>query len=86
MLLAERKGGKLIPSHELVSRFGRFFTAGRLIISAQDGERWLMGHELRRRNIPTGVVLVQDEQGRLLGRGKVVGERIRNLLPRRLVY
>ena len=45
-----------------------------------------MGQELRRRNIPTGVVLVQDEQGRLLGRGKVVGERIRNLLPRRLVY
>jgi 16S rRNA (cytosine1407-C5)-methyltransferase len=86
MLIAERKGGKLIPSHELVSRFADRFTAGRLTISVQDGERWLMGHELQRRNMQAGVVLVQDERGRQLGRGKVVGKRIRNLLPRRLVY
>ena len=90
MLLAERKGAGLIPSHELVSRFGHQFTAGRLAISLAEGEQWLKGHELRGRALPAelqgSVVLVEDEWGRLLGRGKVLGGRLRNLLPRRLVY
>ena len=90
MLLAERKGLHLIPSHEWVSRFGGQFTAGRLTISVKEGERWLKGQELRGvPDLPFGrgtVALVQDEWGRMLGRGKVLGTRVRNLLPRRLVY
>jgi len=90
MLVAERKGGNLVPSHELVSRFGREFTSGRLTISLEEGERWLKGHELRGVSVPEfgrgAVVLVQDEWGRMLGRGKVLGQRVRNLLPRRLLY
>jgi 16S rRNA (cytosine1407-C5)-methyltransferase len=90
MLVAEWKGDTLTPSHELVSRFGREFQAGRLTITVAEGERWLKGQELRG---PAGgrftrgaVVLVEDELGRPLGRGKVLDNRVRNLLPRRLIY
>jgi len=89
-LVAEWKADTLTPSHELVSRFGHAFQAGRLTITVEEGERWLRGQELR--GAPRGefergaVVLVEDELGRPLGRGKVLGERVRNLLPRRLIY
>ena len=96
MLVAEKAGAVCetpLPSHEFVSRFGGEFGAGRLVITAEEGERWLQGRELRGRDpdVPPGagrgaVVLVEDELGRFLGRGKVLGNRVRNLLPRRLVY
>lgn len=90
MLLAEREGDSLVPSHELVSRFGASFSGGRLSISAEEGKRWLRGYDLRGRSppdVPRGsVVVIEDQAGRILGRGKVLGNRIRNLLPRRLVY
>jgi 16S rRNA (cytosine1407-C5)-methyltransferase len=90
MLVAEWKGEALTPSHELVGRFWREFKAGRLTVTVAEGERWLQGQELR--GAPRGgfergtVVLVEDELGRPLGRGKVLGDRVRNLLPRRLIY
>lgn len=90
MLAAERKGKELVPSHELVSRFGGQFRAGRLTIPEPMAEAWLQGQELRNWSgdkIEHGsIVLVEDERGRILGRGKVLGARVRNLLPRRLVY
>jgi 16S rRNA (cytosine1407-C5)-methyltransferase len=90
MLVGEWKGLAFTPSHELVGRFGREFRAGRLTITIEEGERWLKGQELRgpRRGVfeRGAVVLVEDELGRPLGRGKVLGNRVRNLLPRRLIY
>ena len=92
MMVAEKKGVQWMPSHEFVSRFGDRFTSGRLTISVPDGERWLRGHDLRKTLSPPAgadygaVVLVEDELGRPLGRGKVLQKRLRNLLPRRLLY
>jgi 16S rRNA (cytosine1407-C5)-methyltransferase len=90
MLVAEEKGGELTPSHEFVSRFGRHFLRGRLVIPVDEAQRWLQGQELRGhlgRELPRrAIVLVEDELGRPLGRGKVLGTRVRNLLPRRLCY
>lgn len=89
MMIAERTESGLIPSHEFVARFGAGFTSGRLAILASRGESWLQGQELRGAPHTFGrgaIVLVEDEWGRLLGRGKVAGPRIRNLLPRRLIY
>jgi 16S rRNA (cytosine1407-C5)-methyltransferase len=90
MLMAMEERGELIVSHECASRFAADFQANRLTVGVEEGERWLRGQELR--GIETGeiargaVVLVEDEWGRFLGRGKVIGRRVRNLLPRRLVY
>jgi 16S rRNA (cytosine1407-C5)-methyltransferase len=90
MLLAEEKGCELTPSHEFVSRFGRHFLRGRLVIPAAQAHGWLQGQELRGRHgagLPRrAVVLVTDELGRMLGRGKLLDNRVRNLLPRRLCY
>jgi 16S rRNA (cytosine1407-C5)-methyltransferase len=90
MLVAEEKGGELTPSHEFVSRFGRHFLRGRLVIPVGEAGRWLQGQELRGYSgepLPRrSIVLVEDELGRLLGRGKILGNRVRNLLPRRLCY
>jgi 16S rRNA (cytosine1407-C5)-methyltransferase len=90
MLVAEEKGDEITPSHEFVGRFGRHFLRGRLVIPAERVQGWLQGQELRghpAEGLPRrAVVLVEDELGRLLGRGKVLGNRIRNLLPRRLCY
>ena len=90
MLIAELKGADWQISHELAARFGSSFGRGRLTIPSDQAARWLQGQELRDMDaspLPHGAVaLVQDEHGRLLGRGKVLGRRVRNLLPRRLVY
>jgi 16S rRNA (cytosine1407-C5)-methyltransferase len=90
ILIGEWKGPAWVPSHELVCRFWSRFAAGRVTLSVEAGQRWLRGEELRDLPAgvagPGGVVLVQDETGRPLGRGKLSGRRLRNLLPRRLVY
>ena len=90
MLVAEEKGGELTPSHEFVSRFGRQFRHGRLVIPVDAAQGWLQGQELRGRHgagLPRrAVVLIEDDLGRPLGRGKLLDNRVRNLLPRRLCY
>ena len=89
MLVAEEKGGDWQLSHELAARFGSTFGRGRLTIPVEETVRWLQGQELRHvtSDVPRGaVVIVEDEWGRLLGRGKIIGPRLRNLLPRRLIY
>lgn len=89
MRLGERVGEDFVPSHELVARFGAWFTDCRLRLSEQQREVWLAGREMR--GMATGhpagtIVLLEDERGRFLGLGKVLPNRIRNLLPRRLIY
>ena len=78
-----------VPSHELVARFSAQFTGGRLTLSTEQSEVWLGGREIRglATDYATGtVILLEDERGRFLGMGRVLPNRIRNLLPRRLVY
>ena len=89
MRLGEWDQKSLAPSHELVARFSAGFTGRRLTLSDEQGEVWLAGREIR--GLATGfsagtVVLLEDERNRFLGLGKVLPNRIRNLLPRRLIY
>ncbi|HLF28121.1 MAG TPA: NOL1/NOP2/sun family putative RNA methylase [Anaerolineae bacterium] len=86
MLIGERSEG-FTPSHEFIARFSRRFTSSRLRLSADQIEKWLAGYDLRgaeNASYPAGtVVLMEDDRGRFLGRGKVLRERIRNMLPKR---
>ena len=79
-----------IPSHEWVSRFGGSFTTGFISLSDDRSGAWLRGEDIRGKpntTYPKGMtVLVRDHSGRILGRGKVLADRLKNLLPSRLVY
>lgn len=78
----------MILSHELTARFGRQFTRGIFIIDERDRTAWLRGSDLLGAGPGeeglNSILLVKDEQGRLLGRGKVLRDRLKNMLPRRL--
>ncbi|HSV86908.1 MAG TPA: hypothetical protein VLH85_10060, partial [Levilinea sp.] len=84
--LAEEAGSDLAPSHEWVARFSARFLAGRYSLPDEQLQAWLRGEDIRMApsgNLPTGrVVIVQDRHGRLLGRGRVLSDRLKNLLPR----
>ena len=86
MIVAEDIDG-FAPSHELVSRFEKQFQGSRYRLAADLVERWLQGYDLRNPGevpYPAGsVILFEDDQGRYLGRGKVLRDRIRNLLPKK---
>ena len=77
------------PSHEWVARFAQGFRTGRYPLDDEQVQPWLRGEDLRgepRPGYPNGmVVIVEDASGRLLGRGKILRDRLKNLLPRRSV-
>ncbi len=86
MLVGEWVEDRFIPSHELVARFSAQFTQQRFALSAEQVKVWWNGGDLRGSNVPysTGsIVLMEDEKRRYIGRGKVLRDRVRNLLPRR---
>jgi 16S rRNA (cytosine1407-C5)-methyltransferase len=78
-----------VLSHEWVARFGRRFTGGKLVIPSGQVPAWLRGEDIQ--SIWPGEVLkgqvfvVTDEESRLLGRGKLLAGKLKNLLPRRMV-
>jgi 16S rRNA (cytosine1407-C5)-methyltransferase len=75
------------PSHEWVARFGRTFTSGIVCLEEEVVAAWLRGEDIPLPRIvikPGSTVVVEDRAGRLLGRGKVTAQRLKNLLPRRL--
>jgi len=89
MQVGEQSMGGFMPSHELAARFGVQFTQCRLTLTDDQAAVWLGGRDLRgweSHHSLGGTVLLEDEHGRFLGLGKVLSNRIRNLLPRRLVY
>ncbi len=86
MLIGEWLEDRFIPSHEFVARFSAQFTLQRFTLSAEQLKVWWNGGDLRGIDVPypTGsVVLLEDEKQRYIGRGKVLRDRVRNLLPRR---
>ncbi len=89
MLLGEEAPEGFTPSHEWVARFGMRFTAGTCRLPAGALPAWLRGEDIPGQpagTLPPGrVMAVFDEEGRLLGRGKVLSSRLKNLLPRRLL-
>jgi 16S rRNA (cytosine1407-C5)-methyltransferase len=86
MMLGKRSHRGFEPSHELVVRFSSGFMGQRVTIDERLVEVWLAGKNLERGRMPPhpaeGLILVEDSQGRFLGRGKVDGDEIRNMLPR----
>ena len=78
---------EFVPSHELVARFEAQFSGRRLRLAEEPASKWLAGYDLRGQTdapYPSGtIVIVEDDRRRFLGRGKVLRDRIRNLLPKR---
>lgn len=86
-LIGQLAGDDFLPSHELITRFETKFLGRRVALSPQESEKWLAGYDLRgfeAEQFPSsGLVLLEDERGRFLGRGTVQAQRIRNLMPKR---
>jgi 16S rRNA (cytosine1407-C5)-methyltransferase len=87
LLLGEDTPDGFVPSHEWVARFGGLFQAGRFLISPEQVPAWLRGEDLPGGpGLPPGqVVAVFDAEGRLLGRGRGQANRLKTLMPRRLI-
>ncbi len=89
MLLGEDGPEGFTPSHEWVARFGKRFTAGTYRLPEEALPSWLRGEDIPGQPpvgfSPGRVVAVFDAEGRLLGRGKILSARLKNLLPRRLL-
>jgi 16S rRNA (cytosine1407-C5)-methyltransferase len=89
LLVGEETAKGLEISHEWAARFGREFTSGKYEISDDRVAAWIRGEDLQGapgERVRTGqTVIVVDADGRVLGRGRVQAQRIKNLLPRRLV-
>jgi 16S rRNA (cytosine1407-C5)-methyltransferase len=89
-MIGQWMNGQFVPSHELITRFDAQFTGSRWTLSPDQVKIWLDGRDLRSLSDlpypPGAVILLEDAQGRFLGRGKVQRDRVRNLLPKRLTH
>jgi 16S rRNA (cytosine1407-C5)-methyltransferase len=77
-----------LPSHEFVSRFHPKFIRGKHILPDRLRAAWMRGEDLRDVLLPfplRSVVVMIDENGRYLGCCKVLADRAKNLLPKRVV-
>lgn len=86
MLVGDWVAERFVPSHELIARFSTQFTHQRFALSSEQVKVWWNGGDLRGIDLPYSmgsIVLMEDDQRRYLGRGKVLRERVRNFLPRR---
>ncbi len=82
LLVGEWRLPSFIPSHELIARFSASFLSQRLTLTKEQSKLWWEGLDLRGLETPYPpgrIVLMVDEQGRFLGRGKVLRDRIRNI-------
>lgn len=82
LLLGEVVREEFIPSQELITRFPEQFQTRRCTLAVDQVAAFLRGDTLRPFE-GEGIFLVQDHEGRLLGRGKAASGRFRTLLPRR---
>ncbi len=86
LLMGQFQKDTLKPSPEFISRFGRQFTHGIIQIDDELIPQWISGRDIRHPKtdiIPTGqYLLVTDSAGRNLGLGKLLPNRLRNMLPR----
>ena len=89
LTLAEFTPEGLVPSHEWVSRFGNLFSSNTVQIDEDQAAHWLHGEDLFDFNYQEykkgQVLIVLDSNHLVLGRGKVNKDRLKNLLPRRLI-
>lgn len=89
LLLAERTPDGLSPSHDWAGRLGPQMQTGTYTLDETQAASWLRGEDVPggpASGLPAGsVVVVFDGQRRLLGRGKILAGKIKNLLPRRII-
>lgn len=86
MQIGQWRGEAFQLSHEFASRFGHLYTRGRVQIDPSQVSLWIAGRDIRNPDTnlsPQGqFLLVTDEDGRNLGVGKLLPNRLRNMLPR----
>jgi 16S rRNA (cytosine1407-C5)-methyltransferase len=89
MILGELVDGALIPSHDWVCRFGSQFTKTKIQLNEAQYNSWIRGEDcfdFSYSDERKGEILVVcSPNGLVLGRGKCLKDRLKNLLPRRLV-
>jgi 16S rRNA (cytosine1407-C5)-methyltransferase len=90
MTLAESSPDGWLPSHEWVSRFGNAFTQKKIEVDEAQTEAWLRGEDLfgfTLSDFKKGqIFILTDARGLILGRGKMLKDRLKNLLPRHLIH
>jgi NOL1/NOP2/fmu family ribosome biogenesis protein len=82
--LAEISDHEYLLSHVFVTRFGQLAKENICTLEDDQLSSWMRGDDLinpARQNPP--LLIMRDHVGRILGRGKPTGERIRNLMPKR---
>jgi len=89
MLLGEFVDDAFIPAHDWVCRFGPLFTRRKVLLTDDQCTAWARGEDcfdfmLEDAN-KGDVLVVCSPDGLVLGRGKVLKDRLKNLLPRRLI-
>lgn len=89
MLLGEVIDKSVIPSHDWVCRFGEQFKRSKIVLSETQCTAWIRGEDCFDLNLEEShkgeTVVVCSPTGLVLGRGKILKDRLKNLLPRRLV-
>ncbi len=84
--LGEIVNDEFVFSHEFVTRFGSHFQNNLIKIENSQLENWMRGEDLSCNflvNQPTQIII--DHLGRFIGRGKPSTNRLRNLLPKRIL-
>lgn len=86
MPLGRWVGSRIEPTPEFISRFGHYFTQGKIQIDDATVSQWMDGRDIRHPGThlsPKGqYLLVTDSADRNLGLGKLHPKRLRNMLPR----
>jgi 16S rRNA (cytosine1407-C5)-methyltransferase len=87
MLLADETSDGWMPSHDWVCRFGQRFQAHRIVLEEPAARLWMNGEDLQGmiQSEKGTLVIVANNHGMILGRGKQLDDRLKNLLPRRLI-
>ncbi len=90
MLVGEETPSGFAPSFEWVARFGRQADRGKVVLPLAQLDAWLRGEDISGQfgdaEVRGRTLVVVDETDRLLGRGRVLSDRLKNLTPARLVY
>ena len=89
ILLGELNPEGLTISHEWATRFGSRFSDGQITLTEEQTSLWLRGEDCFDLTTIHGekgqVLIVRNPQGLVIGRGKVLKDRLKNLLLRRLI-
>jgi len=89
LLVGEETGERFVPAHDWVSRFFSAFKMNRMEVPETEIDSWLLGENIPTASFPhlpeNAILLMVDSAGRFLGRGRVTTDRVKNLLPHRLV-